>query len=116
MNGRGVVSLFDSITERASKVADDVQASVSRARLEAERRLIGRQHRAALEALGQRTYELVRTGALPAEPLSAELADVDARLDEIEAKLAEIDELKNGEDPPSSPGSGWDAAEDRFSS
>jgi len=109
------MSLLDSITQRAGKVAGEVQTSVSRARLEAERRLVGRQHRASLEALGQRTYELVRTGALPAEPLSVELGEVDARLDEIEAKLAEIDALRDIKDsPPPSGGPGWDAAGDHF--
>ncbi len=110
------MSLLDTISHHAGKVAGEVQTSVSRARLEAERRMLGRQHRAALEALGQRTYELVRTGTLPGEALSAELTDVDARLDEIEAKLEEIEALKddNGSAPPPSGGPGWDAAGDRF--
>ena len=113
------MSLLDSIQQGASRVAGEVQTSVARARLEAERRLLGRQHRAALETLGQRAYELTRTGALPAESLATEIAAVDERLDEIEAKLAEIDALR--EDGPGSNGSsasggpGWDAADDYFS-
>lgn len=111
------MSLIDSITQRAGQVAGEVQTSVARARLEAERRLVSRQHRAALEALGQRTYELVRTGSLPAEPLAPEIAVVDGHLDEIESKLAEIDALKENDDDDShSGGPGWDAAGDRFSS
>ncbi len=112
------MSLLDSIQQGASRVAGEVQTSVARARLEAERRLLGRQHRAALETLGQRAYELVRTDALPAEPLAAEISAVDERLDEIEAKLAEIDVLRdsgpggNGSGPSAGPG--WDAADDYF--
>jgi hypothetical protein len=114
------MSLFDSIQQGASRVTGEVQTSVIRARLEAERRLLGRQHRAALETLGQRAYELVRTGALPAEPLAAEISVVDERLDEIEAKLAEIDTLGNdgpgGNGSTPSAGPGWDAADAYFSS
>jgi len=113
------MSLLDSIQQGASRVAGEVHTSVARARLEAERRLLGRQHRAALETLGQRAYELVRTGALPAEPLATEVSDVDDRLDDIEAKLAEIDALReegeggNGSSPSGGPG--WDAADEYFS-
>jgi hypothetical protein len=112
------MSVFDSIQQGAAQVTGKVQSSVVRARLEAERRLLGRQHRAALETLGQRAYELVRTGALPAEPLAAEVQAVDERLDEIEAKLAEIDELReqgpDGDDSKPSGGPGWEAADDYF--
>ena len=112
------MSLFDSIQQGASRVADEVQTSVTRARLEAERRLLGRQHRAALEALGQRAYELARTGGIPSEPLSTEIDAVDRRLDDIEEKLAEIDSLRGdeaGDGTTGSAGPGWDAAGERFS-
>ena len=60
----------------------------------------GSQHRAALEALGDRIVELVRTGALPETGIGPELATVEAKLMEIDAKSAEI---VSGEDhtPPS---------------
>lgn len=133
------MTVLDSIAKQANRLATDVQTSLKRARVEGERRLLQRQHRAALEELGERAYEQVRAGSLPEEPIAAEVAAVEAKLMEIEAKVAEIDELRSededepaaepappqdpsrtafpmvGETPPSpGPGAGWEAAERFF--
>jgi hypothetical protein len=135
------MSVLDNLTRQAGRLANDVQSSLKRARVEGERRLLQRQHRAALEELGERAYELVRTGALPEEPLAPEVAAIESKLMELEAKVAEIDGLRDGDtdveassgpvaaDPTPAasptpdpepggpkdvgPGPGWDAA-DRF--
>ena len=52
------MSVVDQLARQASRFANDVQVSLRRARVEGERRLLQRQHRAALEDLGLRTYEL----------------------------------------------------------
>ncbi len=91
------MSVLDNIAKQANRLATDVQMSLKRARVEGERRLLQRQHRAALEELGERAYEQVRAGVLPEEPIAAEIAAVEGKLMEIEAKVAEIDELR-GED------------------
>ena len=57
-----------------------------------------RQHRAALEELGERTYEQVRAGALPEGPISTEIAAVESKLIEIEAKVAEVESLRTEEE------------------
>lgn len=136
------MAVLDSLAKQASRLATDVQVSLKRARVEGERRLLQRQHRTALEELGERAYELVRAGTLPEEPLATEVAAVEAKLMEIEAKVAEIDGLRAeedeepeateaadpdasrtafpmvGDDPeePSEPGPGpgWDAARKYF--
>jgi hypothetical protein len=92
------MSVLDNLTRQAGRLANDVQASLKRARIEGERRLLQRQHRAALEELGERAYELVRTGALPEEPLAPEIAAIESKLMELEAKVAEIDGLRDGAD------------------
>ena len=131
------MTVLDSIAKQANRLATDVQMSLKRARVEGERRLLQRQHRAVLEELGERAYELVRSGGLPEEPLAAEIAAVESKLMEIEAAVAEIDSLRDDEDEgyegaaapedpsrtafpmvgdaPASPGPGpgWEAA-DRF--
>ncbi len=128
------MSVLDTLAKGASRLATDVQLSLKRARLEGERRLLQRQHRAALEELGERTYELVRSGEMPEGRLGPELAAVEGKLIEIEAKVADIDALRVEEDPGAEPsddasraafpmvgdsegkqsgGPGWDAA-DRF--
>jgi hypothetical protein len=133
------MSVIDSITSQASRFVGDVQGSLKRARLEGERRVLQRQHRSALEALGERTYELVKAGRLAEPELDPELSEVEAKLLEIEAKVVEIESVRSeeegqdagGETPadPSrtafpmvdadkpdeggGPGPGWDAA-DRF--
>jgi hypothetical protein len=137
------MTVLDSIAKQANRLATDVQASLKRARVEGERRLLQRQHRAALEELGERAYELVRSGALPEAPIATEVAAVESKLMEIEAKVAEIDALRTDEDeaaeagseaatpagdpsrtafpmvgetppPAGGPGPGWEAAERFF--
>lgn len=131
------MTVLDSIAKQANRLATDVQASLKRARVEGERRLLQRQHRAALEELGERAYELVRAGTIPEEPLAAEVGAVESKLMEIEAKVAEIESLRGeeekegapeggdasraafpmvGEDasPGSTAGPGWEAAERFF--
>lgn len=132
------MSVIDSITSQASRLVGDVQGSLKRARLEGERRVLQRQHRSALEALGERTYELVKAGRLAEIELDPELSEVEAKLLEIEAKVTEIESIRSedGEegdegapadpsktafpmvesDEPRSggPGPGWDAAERFF--
>lgn len=137
------MSVVDQLARQASRFANDVQVSLRRARVEGERRLLQRQHRAALEDLGLRAYELIRAGELPEEPLASEIAAIDRKLIELEAKEQEIAQLHeddeaatSGDDavdtafpmvgttpgdassgphgaPPVGPGPGWEAA-DRF--
>jgi len=92
------MSVIESITNQAGRLVEDVQGSLKRARVEGERRLLQRQHRAALEALGERTYELVRAERLEGAELSPELAAVESKLMEIEAKVAELDDLQTTDD------------------
>ena len=136
------MAVLDSIAKQANRLASDVQMSLRRARVEGERRLLQRQHRAALEELGERAYELVRAGQLPEEPLAAEIGAVESKLMEIEAKVAEVESLRSDEDegadgdeppaeapadpsraafpmvggdaPSPGPGPGWEAAEKFF--
>jgi hypothetical protein len=135
------MAVLDSIAKQANRLASDVQMSLKRARVEGERRLLQRQHRAALEELGERAYELVRSGELPEQPLATEIGAVESKLMEIEAKVAEIDSLRSDEDeeaaaeptaatpadpsraafpmvgddaPSPGPGPGWEAAEKFF--
>ena len=75
------MSVLDTLAKGASRLATDVQLSLKRARLEGERRLLQRQHRAALEELGERTYELVRAGEMPEGKLGPELAAVEVEAD-----------------------------------
>lgn len=92
------MAVLDSIAKQANRLASDVQMSLRRARVEGERRLLQRQHRAALEELGERAYELVRAGTIPEEPLATEIGAVESKLMEIEAKVAEIDSLRTDEE------------------
>lgn len=130
------MTVLDTIAKQANRLAADVQTSLKRARVEGERRLLQRQHRTALEELGERSYELVRAGQIPEAPLATEVAAVESKLMEIEAKIAEVDALRTEEeatadapaDDPSKdafpmvsdgpkepdPGPGWDAAERFF--
>ena len=137
------MAVLDTLAKQASRLATDVQVSLKRARVEGERRLLQRQHRTALEELGERAYELVRAGVIPEDPLAPEIAAVESKLMEIEAKVAEIDGLRGddeaesraSEDPsrtafpmvgehpaegegeaskPGGPGEGWEAAERFF--
>ncbi len=88
------MAVLDTLAKQASRLATDVQVSLKRARVEGERRLLQRQHRTALEELGERAYELVRAGTIPEDPLSPEIAAVESKLMEIEAKVAEIEGLR----------------------
>jgi hypothetical protein len=136
------MTVLDSIAKQANRLASDVQMSLRRARVEGERRLLQRQHRAALEELGERAYELVRSGELPEEPLATEIGALESKLMEIEAKVAEIESLRTDEEedgegggdaggapadpsraafpmvgddaPARGPGPGWEAAEKFF--
>ena len=137
------MAVLDTLAKQASRLATDVQVSLKRARVEGERRLLQRQHRTALEELGERAYELVRAGAIPEDPLGPEIAAVESKLMEIEAKVAEIDGLRADDDeepgasedpsrtafpmvgdsssegdgnasPQAGPGEGWEAAERFF--
>ena len=92
------MAVLDSIAKQANRLASDVQMSLRRARVEGERRLLQRQHRAALEELGERAYELVRAGQIPEEPLATEIAAVESKLMEIEAKVAEVDSLRTDDE------------------
>ena len=97
------MSVIDSLTRQAGRLAEDLQQGVRRARLDGERRVLQRQHRAALEALGSRVYELVRAGHLPDGELAPELATVENKLMEIAAKSIEIDALRGDGDRPDDP-------------
>jgi len=90
--------VIDSLTTRAGRIAGDLQDSLRRARVEGERRLLQRQHRAALEELGLKAYELAKAGGLPEEPIAAEVAAVEGKLIEIEAKVSEIDALRRDDE------------------
>ena len=94
------MAVLDTLAKQASRLATDVQVSLKRARVEGERRLLQRQHRTALEELGERAYELVRAGTLPEDPLATEIAAVESKLMEIEAKVAEIEGLRGDEEEP----------------
>ncbi len=101
------MNLIESLTQQATRVASDVQNSLKRARTEGERRLLLRQHRLALEELGARTYELVSSGRLPGDLMEPQVAEVEGRLMEIEAKVNEIDSLR----PEAGAGADADAAD-----
>ena len=103
------MAVLDSIAKQANRLASDVQASLRRARVEGERRLLQRQHRAALEELGERTYELVRAGQIPEEPLATEIGAVESKLMEIEAKVAEVESLRTDDEEAAEGGDGQPA-------
>ncbi len=88
-------SVITTLTRRAGRLAGDLRQSVRHARLEGERRVLERRHRAALEGLGGRVVELVRAGALPESAIGPEIASVEAKLMEIDAKSAEIERLSH---------------------
>lgn len=103
---------FDTLARQAGRFATDVQTSLRRARVEGERRLLQRQHRSALEQLGERAYELVRAGTVPEGPLAAEVAAVEAKLMEIEAKATELEELRSEEETGEGEGGAEEPVED----
>lgn len=86
-------SVIATATSAAGRAAGNLQQSVRRARLEGERRVLQRQHRAALEALGDRVVDLVREGTLTGALISPEVANVETKLMEIDAKSAELEGL-----------------------
>ena len=92
------MSVFDRVTRTAGRVAEDVQHRVRRARLEGERRVLARQQRAALEELGRRTWELSQDDRLPADLLAPEIARIEAKQMELDAKSIEIDALADPDD------------------
>ena len=110
---------WEDLARTGRRLAGELQGSVVRARLEGEKRLLQRQHRAAAERLGERAWELTRSGELDPAPLRAEIADVERVLDEIAAKVAEIDALRDDDSPPADPPSGrptgWEGADRYFS-
>lgn len=136
------MKVLDGLAKQAERFATDVQSSLKRARIEGERRLLIRQHRTALEDLGERVYELVRSGQMPEGRLGPELAAVEGKLMEVDAKSAEIEDLRPadedapGQDPAAAafpmvddlgepgdpaepaaergPGPGWEAASRYF--
>ena len=108
------MSVVDQLARQASRLANDVQVSLRRARVEGERRLLQRQHRAALEDLGLRTYDLVRAGELPEAPLAPELAAIDRKLIELEAKDREIAQMQEEEATRSESEAGGDAFDAAF--
>jgi hypothetical protein len=104
------VTVMDTLAKQATRMATDVQHSLKRARLEGERRLLQRQHKTAMEELGERTYELVRSGEVDEGKLAPEISAVESKLMEIEAKAAEIDALRT--ESPEDGGDGAAPAED----
>lgn len=90
------MSVFSTVTRTARRVVGDVQQSVRRAKLDGDLRVLRRQHRAALEQLGDRVVELVRAGELPGAAIGPELANVEAKLMEIDAATSTLDD---GDDP-----------------
>ncbi len=85
------MTVITAVTGTVGRVVGNLQQSVRRARLEGERRVLQRQHRAALEVLGGRVIDLVRAGTLTATAMGPEVATVEAKLMEIDAKSAELD-------------------------
>lgn len=105
------MSIVDTIANQAGRLVGEMQGSIKRARLEGERRLLQRQHRAALEALGERAYELVRADRLDGSDLGPEIAEVEGKLMEIEAKITELDQLRD-EDEDEAGADGSEPGED----
>lgn len=128
------MSIVDTLSRGAGRLAEDVQHSLKRARLEGERRILMRDHRAALEALGARARALAEMGDILGADLAPEIAIVDARAAELATKVAEIDALRTERDEAShdeektsgdpagigrapaanGAGAGWDAAAKYF--
>jgi hypothetical protein len=90
-----------NVTRTAGRLTGGLRQSARRAKLEGERRLLQRQHRAALETLGSRVVELVRAEQLDTSTFGPEIATVEAKLMEIDAKTAEINAL--ADEPPEEP-------------
>jgi hypothetical protein len=116
------MALRDALSKRTNRLAGDVQRSLRRGRLEAERRLLQRQQRGALGRLGERAYELVRAGTLPAGELGSELGALEDTLRQIDENRRQTEALRPSEEGAAasedttahSPGPGWEAAERFF--
>ncbi|MEZ5079912.1 MAG: hypothetical protein R2878_04480 [Thermoleophilia bacterium] len=98
------MSLLDQLNQHANRLVDEVQGSLRKARAEGERRLILRQHRAALEELGERAYSLIRSGELQTDLLDPEVRVVESKLAELEAKSRELDAASTPPEAPGPPG------------
>lgn len=96
------MSVIDTITRRTGDFAAGLRRSARRARADGELRLLQRQRRAAVEQLGERTYELIREGRIASPDLGPQVADVESKLMEIDAKVGEIDALRDGDEPEAS--------------
>lgn len=97
------MSVLDTLRRRAGGIAGGVQESVRRARLDGELRVLQRQRDAAFAHLGERAVELIRAGRLDATDLGPQVADVESKLMEIDAKEGQIEALRDdgeGTDPP----------------
>jgi hypothetical protein len=116
------MALRDGLSKRASRLAADAQRSLRRGRLEAERRLVQRQHRGALGRLGEHAYALVRAGTLPAGELGPELGALEDTLRQIDENRRQTEALRPAEEgatasedtTAASAGPGWEAAERFF--
>lgn len=84
------MSFISKISGTAGRLAGDMTQSVRRAKLEGERRVLERQHRAALQRLGEQVIARVRAGELSDAGIGPEVADVEAKRMEIDAKAAEL--------------------------
>jgi hypothetical protein len=104
------MSVVDNLTRQASRLAGDVQSSLKRARLEGERRLLQRQHRSALEELGARAYDLIHSGRIDLVELASEVAAVERKLFELDAKAREIAAADNEQQTPPAASDPVDAA------
>jgi hypothetical protein len=98
------------VSERSGTTATlvgEVQRSLRRARLEAERRRLERERRDALALLGARASELAIAGALPAAALTSELARVEqssTRVEEHDREVAALGPERRLDDPAASAG------------
>jgi hypothetical protein len=98
------VSVIETLKRGAGGLAGSVERSVRRARLEGELRVLQRRRDTALAHLGERTFDLIREGRLAATELAAEIADVESKLMEIDAKERQIEDLRDDEEPVGGPG------------
>lgn len=106
------MALFDGLTERAGRLAGDVQVSLKRARLEGDRRILQRAHRGTLEALGARVYECVQSGQIPDDLFASEYAAVESKSMEIAANAEETKSVRARDEtgPHDEPDAETDAA------
>jgi hypothetical protein len=79
------MSIIRSTTSTAWRMAGDMRQSVHRARVEGEKRVMERRHRAALAALGARAYELAMEGRIPVQDMADQIAEVELRRADMQA-------------------------------